>query len=75
MGIWNWTHPGIGIWKVISDHDKGTITIFDEDGKLIMEKKGLNKEAIEIIEKNFLELVADSKDDTANNSKKDPMYL
>jgi hypothetical protein len=74
MGTWNWTHPGIGIWKVISDHDKGTITIFDEDGKLIMEKKGLNKDAIEIIEKNFLELVADSNEPSSDDEKTDPMY-
>ena len=74
MGIWNWTHPGIGIWKVISDHDKGTITIFDEKGKMIMEKKGLNKEAIEIIEKNFLELVADTKESSTNDDETDPMF-
>jgi hypothetical protein len=74
MGIWNWTHPGIGIWKVISDHDEGTIAIYDEKGKLIMEKKGLNKEAIEIIEKEFLDLIADSDGQKINKNTKNSMY-
>lgn len=75
MGKWNWTHPGIGIWKVISDHDKGTITIYDENGQLIMEKTGLNKEAIEIIEKNFLDLVADTENEKSKKESNSPMYI
>jgi hypothetical protein len=75
MGIWNWTHPGIGIWKVVSNHDKGTITIYDEKGELIMEKSGLNKEAIEIIEKNFLDLVADIEENKSKKDNTDHMYI
>ena len=68
MGTWNWTQPGLGIWKVISDHEKGIISVYDETGKLIIEKKGLHKEAIEIIEKNFFDLVAEN--DNSENKKK-----
>jgi hypothetical protein len=72
MGQWNWNQPGIGTWKVISDHDKGTITIFDENGDLIIEKSGLNKEALEIIEKNFFDLVANT--DNNGSNKNNSLY-
>ena len=74
MGSWNWKQPGIGTWKVISDLDKGTIMVYDETGKLIIEKTGLNKEAIEIIEKNFLELVADDNGHKSNKKNNDSLY-
>ena len=69
MKKWNWNQPGIGTWKVVSDDVKGTISIYDESGKLIIEKTGLNKEAIEIIEQNFFDLVAEN--DRQDNKKKD----
>ena len=74
MGSWKWTQPGIGTWRVISDLDKGTITVYDENDKLIIEKTGLNKEAIEIIEKNFLELVADENNHKSKNKNNDSLY-
>jgi hypothetical protein len=85
MGVWAWLRPGNRVWKVISDYEKGTISVFDEKNNIVMEKKGLSKEAIEIVEKNFLDTTATNLEDknkgsdchsenkfTSNDN--DPMY-
>ena len=62
MGVWAWLRPGNRIWKVISDPEKGTIQVFDEKGQLILEKKDLTREAMEVVEKNFLDVTATNVD-------------
>ena len=84
MGVWAWLRPGDRIWKVVSDHESGTITVYDEKGDLILEKKGLTKEAIILVEKNFLDIAAknldaDASEDCKNISggsklSEDPMF-
>jgi len=58
MGIWAWIQPVDRIWKVISDDEKGTIYVYNEKSELVMERKGMSKEEISFIEKNFLQIVA-----------------
>ena len=58
MGIWVWVQPGLRLWKVISDYQAGTICVYDENGEILLEKRGLTKEVISIMESNFFDLVA-----------------
>ncbi len=58
MGIWAWVQPVDRIWKVVSNPEKGTISVFDERGKLISEQCNLTREAVLLIEMEFLGVVA-----------------
>ncbi len=58
MSIWAWIQPVDRIWKVVSDNEKGTLSVFNEKNDLIMERKGMSKEELSFIEKNFLQIVA-----------------
>ena len=58
MGIWAWVQPVDRIWKVVSDTEKGKISVYNERDNLVFEQKGLSKEAISLIEKNFLAVIA-----------------
>jgi hypothetical protein len=60
MGTWKWKHPNGKIYKVISDPKKGTIHVYDEDSNLVMVKKQLSKRAISLVEKKFLDIVAEN---------------
>jgi len=75
MGTWNWVQPGDKTYKVISNYKKGTICVYDECGKLIMEKTGLTKGAIKIIEKNFLDIVVNNEKNKHMKENNDPMYI
>ena len=58
MSIWIWPQPGNKAWKVISDHEKGIIRVYNEKGEIILEKRGLSRAVISIVEANFLSMVA-----------------
>ncbi len=58
MAIWAWMQPVDKMWKVVSDTKKGTILVYDEKSDLVLEKKGLSPEAVLLIEKHFLNIVA-----------------
>ncbi len=58
MAIWAWMQPVDKMWKVVSDTKKGTILVYDEKSDLVLEKKGLSPEAVMLIEKHFLDVVA-----------------
>ena len=58
MGIWVWVQPGYRIWKVISNYQNGTIRVYNENGDVILDKRGLTREVISIIEANFFDKVA-----------------
>lgn len=84
MTLWIWLQPVEKIWKVVSLPEKGMITVHNEKDELIMEKKGLGKEAVKLIEENFLEIVAvrltEKKAGSAEELKKsiseyNPMYV
>jgi len=72
MGVWAWLRPGNRIWKVISDHEKGTICVYDEKNNIVMEKKGLTRDAIEIVEKNFLNTAATNLDKKGKSPTNEP---
>ena len=69
MGVWAWLRPGNRVWKVVSDHEKGTIQVFNEKGELILEKKNLSREAIALVEKNFLDITATNLEDDRSKSE------
>jgi hypothetical protein len=58
MGVWAWVQLDDRIWKVVSDNIRGILTVYDENGVKIFERTGLSKKALEIIEANFLNVVA-----------------
>ncbi len=58
MGIWAWIQPVDRIWKVVSDANKGILLVYNEKGELILDRKGLSKEEVSIVEDNFLQIVA-----------------
>jgi len=58
ISIWIWLQPGNKAWKVISDYEKGIIRVYNEKGEIILEKTGLSKAVISIIEAHFLNVVA-----------------
>lgn len=58
MAIYAWTQPVDRVWKVVTDPENGTIRIYDEKDSLIKDEKGLKKEAVSLIEENFLNIVA-----------------
>lgn len=71
MGVWAWIQPVDRIWKVVSDTENGKISVYNEKNNLIFEQKGLSKEAVSLIEKEFLGVIAtnlsESKVNAANN--------
>jgi hypothetical protein len=75
MRIWKWIQPNDRVWKVVSDYEKGTIYVFDEEGRLLLKHKGLTKQVIKMIEKNFLAIVASNKKDTPPSLIDNPMYV
>lgn len=58
MSIWIWLQPGNKAWKVVSDYEKGIIRVYNEKGEVLLEKRGLSKAVISIIEVHFLNVVA-----------------
>lgn len=88
MTVWAWLQPADRIWKVVSDPEKGTLEVYNERNDLVMKQKGLRKEAVVLIEENFLGIVAtkltgDNKEDNKWNEKNtnkkisdyNPMYV
>ena len=60
MGTWKWKQPNGKIYKVVSNPKNGTIHVYDEDSNLVMVKKKLSKRAISLVEKKFLNIVAEN---------------
>ncbi len=58
MGMWAWVQPVDRIWKVVTDAEKGILSVYNEKSELIQEKKGLTREEVYFIEQNFLGVVA-----------------
>jgi len=78
MGVWMWKQASQKYWRVETDVMKGLVKVMDEDGNIISDHRGLSKEAVELMENNFFDEVAqevtigqgDSPDDKYN-----PMYV
>ncbi len=58
MDIWMWRQANQKCWRVETDTVKGTIKVYDEAGCVISDRDGLSKEVIDLIEKNFFDIVA-----------------
>jgi hypothetical protein len=57
MSIFAWVQPVDRVWKVVTDSEKGIIKIYNERDELISEQKNLEKDAVHLIEENFLKIV------------------
>jgi hypothetical protein len=56
--IWAWFQAKGKIFKVISDPEKGIIEVINEKGEILVRKTNLSKRQVELVEKNFLHLIA-----------------
>jgi len=56
--IWAWLQKKGKIFKVISNPDRGTIEVLNEDGETLIRKTNLSRRQVELLEKNFLNYVA-----------------
>jgi len=72
MGIWAWIQPVDRIWKVVSDAQNGILLVYNEKGELILDRKGLSKEEVSLIEDNFLQVVAT---DLTGNKERQPQII
>ena len=78
MGVWMWKQVSQKYWRVETDVLKGILKVMDEDGNIISDNNGLSKEAVELMEKNFFDEVAQEVViDVSNVSddKYNPMYV
>jgi hypothetical protein len=66
MSVWLWLQPGNKAWKVILDYEKGNILVYDDKGEILLEKRGLSRAVISIVENNFLSAVATKLSDMEN---------
>ncbi|MGB2841910.1 MAG: hypothetical protein WBC40_05485 [Halobacteriota archaeon] len=55
---WAWLMPGGKVYRVVTNPVEGTIKVYDPTGKLAKQDEKLSREAVKIIERNFLETVA-----------------
>lgn len=69
MTVFEWTQPSGKIWKVITDTEGQSIKTLDESSNVISLQENLSKAAIEMIEENFLRIVAEEEKPRFN-----PMY-
>ncbi|MBS3778499.1 MAG: hypothetical protein KGY50_04325 [Candidatus Thermoplasmatota archaeon] len=71
---WNWKQANGSTLKVVSNPSKGTITVYNSEGQVVLEKKNLSPEQMKIIEQHFLKVVTKKKQTyTKNTPKFDPM--
>jgi hypothetical protein len=55
---WAWLMPSGKIYKVVTNPGVGTIEVYDEDRKLVSKEEKLSEEAVNLLEKIFLETAA-----------------
>ncbi len=56
--IWAWLMPSGKIYKVVTNPEGGTISVYNPKGVLVKKDEKLSVAAVSLIEKNFLETVA-----------------
>ena len=56
--IWAWLQVQGKIFKVVSNLNNGTITVYNQNGKVLMKKTDLSKKQVETVEDSFLYVVA-----------------
>ena len=71
---WNWKQADGSILKVVSNYKKGTITVINDKGNILLKKENLSVEQIKIIENHFLNVVTKKNQSYVRNTPKfDPM--
>lgn len=74
--IWTWRQSKGKIFKVISNANKGTIEVLDENGETVIRKTNLSRKQVEMVEKNFKNFVSkklNGSNKTASQNSFDPM--
>ena len=56
--IWAWLQTKGKIFKVISNPERGTIEVRNENGETLIRKTNLSRRQVELIEKKFLNTIA-----------------
>jgi len=55
---WIWMQPSGYKWNVETDSEKGTVTVIDQNNKVVLEQKGMDEQSVKVIEDNFMSIVA-----------------
>ncbi len=72
--IWSWKQADGSLLKVVSNYKKGTITVINNRGKILLKKEDLSFEQIKIIEEHFLDIVTKEQREYIKQAPKfDPM--
>lgn len=56
--IWTWMQAKGKVFKVISNANKGTIEVLNENGETVIRKTNLSRKQVEMVEKNFKNFVS-----------------
>ena len=56
--IWTWLQAKGKVFKVISNVNKGTIEVIDENGETLIRKTNLSRKQVEMVEKNFKDFIS-----------------
>jgi hypothetical protein len=74
--IFTWRQAKGKVFKVISNANKGTIEVINENGETVVRRTNLSRKQVEMVEKNFKSFVANKINGGAkisSNDKFDPM--
>ncbi len=58
VNIWAWLMPSGRIYRVMTSPEEGTIRVYNHRGELIKKADNLSAEAVRLVERNFLQVVA-----------------
>ena len=73
--IWAWLQTRGEIFRVVSDIEIGFVKVYDGSGNIIMERNNLSKKQIEVLEENFLSVVAKRLNEVPKEPFYDPMIV
>lgn len=72
--IWQWFKSKKNIFKIVSNHKKGSIRVFDKKGKILFKKVNVNKEDLKKIEESVVNHIDDKlSKNKKNEDNSDPM--
>jgi len=69
--VWTWMQAKGKIFKVISNANKGTIEVIDENGETLIRKTNLSRKQVEMVEKNFKNFISKKMRDNNKITPKD----
>ena len=69
--IWTWRQAKGKIFKVISNANKGTIEVLNENGETVIRRSNLSRKQVEMVEKNFKSYVSNKLNGNAKMNSKD----